>query len=318
MIRKKLRIVIITQGLSFIVEPLFSSDDDVVGIVESAPRNYVPDAGRSLKTEIKNLFHKYRWRESLQHFAKRQNVPYILLTKNNHDAVEKCVREWNPDLIVVSSMSQLLRRSIFDIPPLGTINIHPAKLPAYRGPNPTLWMYYDMELNPAVTVHYIDDGEDTGDIIEQDTFPLPIGATKSEYLSREYELALKLLNKAIARLRLGTVEEIKQPKDSPTVRARNITAEEAGGFIPWDKWSVEHVWHFLRGEGDSYPFICQPKGLYKGQLWQYVNYKKKEELHTAGKIYQKASKYYLACKDGQIELDIKFSIKRFLKLILGL
>jgi methionyl-tRNA formyltransferase len=53
----------------------------------------------------------------LQHFAKRQDVPYIMLTKTNHDVVEKCVREWKPDLIVVSSMSQLLRRSIFDIPP---------------------------------------------------------------------------------------------------------------------------------------------------------------------------------------------------------
>ena len=315
---KKLRLVIITQGLSFIVQPLFSSDDAVVGIVESAPRDYVPESERSVKSRLIKFIQKYSGIESLQHFAKRQDVPYILLTKNNHDAVEKCVREWKPDLIVVSSMSQLLRRSIFDIPPLGTINIHSAKLPAYRGPNPTLWMYYDMELNPAVTVHYIDEGEDTGDIIEQDTFSLPIGATMAEYLSREYELALKLLNKAIDRLRLGKVQGVKQPQDSPTVRARNITAEEAGGFIPWDKWSVEHVWHFLRGEGDSYPFICQPKGLYKGQLWRYVSYEKKDERHTVGKIYQEGKRYYLACKDGRIELDWMFSGKRFLKMILGM
>ncbi|MBE6084397.1 MAG: hypothetical protein E7203_02825 [Selenomonas ruminantium] len=124
---------------------------------------------------------------------------------------------------------------------MGTINIHSAKLPVYRGPNPKLWMYYDMELNPAVTVHYIDDGEDTGDIIEQELFPIPIGTTMAEYLSREYELALTLLNKAIERLRRGKVKGVKQPKESPTVRARNITAEEAGDFIPWDKWSVEHV-----------------------------------------------------------------------------
>jgi hypothetical protein len=49
-----------------------------------------------------------------------------------------------------------------------------------------------------------------------------------------------------------------------------------------------------------------------------VNYKKKEEIHTAGEIYQEAKRYYLACNDGCIELEIKFSARRNIKLIFKL
>lgn len=315
---RKLRIVIITQGVSFIVEPLLNSADEVVGIVESAPRNYNPVARVSWTEQLKRMYHRLRGVDSLEQFAGRQNIPYVLLDKTNHEQVAELVKKWQPDLIVVHSMSQLLRRSIFGIPRLGTINIHPASLPAYRGPNPTLWMYYDMELNPGVTVHYIDEGEDTGDIIRQDTFAMTLGMTMVERQVKEHELALRLLVESIDQLKNGTVKPRKQPKESPTSRARNITAAEAAELIPWQEWSVERVWHFLRGEGAFYPFIQQPEGWYRGQKWQYANYARSDETHKTGTLYKENGKYYLACKNGRVELVIDFSWKRFLRGVINI
>lgn len=81
--------------------------------------------------------------------------------------LESWVKSLSPDLIVVYSMSQLLKENIYSIPRFGTINLHPSYLPEYRGPNPIFWMYYNMEKQGGVTVHYIDQGEDTGNIILQ-------------------------------------------------------------------------------------------------------------------------------------------------------
>ena len=310
---KKIRIVIITQGLSFIVKPMLNSGDEVVGIVESASRNYNPVIRASCMEKLKTIYHRLCGIDSLEQFAKRQHVPYVMLDKTNHEQVAEVVRKWQPDLIVVYSMSQLLRQSIFSIPRLGTINVHPSKLPAYRGPNPTLWMYYDMELNPGVTVHYIDEWEDTGDIIKQGTFAMTLGMSMEKRQVKEHELALRLLAEAIEQLKSNTAKPCKQPKESPTPRARNITVAEAADFIPWKDWNVERVWHFLRGEGDIYPFIQQPKGWRKGQKWLYESYVYFNEVHKAGSIYEENSKYYLACKDGRIELVRDFSWKRFLK-----
>lgn len=170
---KRLRIVIITMGLSCIVKPLVESRDEVVGIVECAPRN-VGKGGllREFFDFFKNVI---KWRMNSKGYAKQNRISYVLLDRNNHDDVSEIIKGLNLDSIVVFSMSQLLRKNIFFIPRLGTIHLHPSLLPAYRGPDPATWQYADMVLHPGVTVHYIDEGEDTGDILAQSVFEISLG-----------------------------------------------------------------------------------------------------------------------------------------------
>ncbi|AAM07923.1 formyltransferase family protein [Methanosarcina acetivorans] len=77
------------------------------------------------------------------------------------------IRNLEPDLIVVFSMSHLLKENVFNVPSYGTVNIHYSYLPEYGGPNPLFWQYYDYILDPGVTLHYVDKGEDTGNVIYQ-------------------------------------------------------------------------------------------------------------------------------------------------------
>ncbi|MGI6455390.1 MAG: formyltransferase family protein [bacterium] len=86
--------------------------------------------------------------------------------------LERWVREKNPDFICVKSMSQLLKENIFSIPKYGTINLHPSILPNYRGPNPLFWTMFNQECESGMTVHYINKGEDTGDILRQYTIKM--------------------------------------------------------------------------------------------------------------------------------------------------
>lgn len=73
------------------------------------------------------------------------------------ESLERWIRDLNPDLICVYSISELLRENIYRIPGYGTINLHPSLLPKYRGPNPYFGILLNAEPESGVTIHYIDE-----------------------------------------------------------------------------------------------------------------------------------------------------------------
>lgn len=79
------------------------------------------------------------------------------------------------DIICVNSMLHLLPSSVFSLPPFGALNLHPAGLPKYRGPNPLFWQFYRQEEQIGVTIHFIDEGEDSGNIVKQAFIPMQPG-----------------------------------------------------------------------------------------------------------------------------------------------
>lgn len=309
-----LKVIIITQGLSQIVHPIVNSYN-VVGIVESAPRK--------AEKHKKNLFYKigkviYRAinhkTETLKSFCESKCIPYYFMEKGSDKNLESWLRERTPDLIVVYLMSHLLKRNIFETPKYGTLNLHPSLLPNYKGPNPWFWMYYNMDKIGGVTVHYIDDGEDTGDIIYQKIYKIPLGIKLSEFQDFAIKrIGLQLLIKAINNILNGTVKRTPQPKTSRTMRARNIKSDEHRHIIKWHEWTIEHIWHVLRGTQDWLKCIEQPKGIFNGQQWEIGNLNKcMMSNYQLGKIYKENGNYFVACKDGKIYISLKFCFKKFI------
>ncbi len=89
---------------------------------------------------------------------------------NHHDTVAR-IREWRPQIIVAAFWGYILKPEVIDIPPSGCINMHPGYLPYNRGMNPNVWPI--VEGTPAgVTIHHIDSGIDTGDIIARREVPV--------------------------------------------------------------------------------------------------------------------------------------------------
>ncbi|MGI6189548.1 MAG: methionyl-tRNA formyltransferase [Clostridiales bacterium] len=72
-----------------------------------------------------------------------------------------------PDVIVTAAFGQILSKQILDIPPLGCINVHASLLPKYRGASPIQQALIDGETSTGITIMYMDEGMDTGDIILQ-------------------------------------------------------------------------------------------------------------------------------------------------------
>ena len=152
----KMKIVLITQGVSRLVEPLVNSGHEVVGILESMPRGYNGTTAW-ITVVLKKIYSLMNGRDTfLPDYCRKRGVKYTFIWKKNSKEIARWVESLKPDLIVVFSMSQLLSSDILKLPLFGVINLHPSYLPSYRGANPDFWQYHDMEMNPGATVHYVD------------------------------------------------------------------------------------------------------------------------------------------------------------------
>jgi len=122
----------------------------------------------------------------------------------------RAVRRLAPDVIAIANFSQILKPSVIAIPPRGCVNLHPSLLPRYRGPNPFYWVLRNGERTTGVTVHYVDAGIDSGDIIAQDE--LPIGMHDSEVTLRDRAAAVgaRLLVDALGQIAAGTAPRLPQ------------------------------------------------------------------------------------------------------------
>ncbi|GAA3984133.1 methionyl-tRNA formyltransferase [Comamonas faecalis] len=317
---KAVKILMITQGVSRLVRPLFESNHQVVGVLESMPRDYDGSRNKSLLIEFLKKTYSLVKRQDvfLPNFCKKRSIPYNFIWKKNSKEIANWIRELNPELIVIFSMSQLLKDDILKIPRLGVINLHPSFLPSYRGANPDFWQYHDMEMNPGVTVHYVNAGEDTGDIIFQDRVHIPLGTKSPERLDKLIgELGVSLMLKAIDAIAQSNAPRTPQPAQSPTPRARILKPEEHAEIIDWEHWPIERVWHVLRGTELWLNAIAQPAGLLAGQRWSIREYEKIDIAQgTPGKIGKYKNKKCVFAKDGVIYIDIDFDIKNSILKIL--
>ncbi|MFH1645371.1 MAG: methionyl-tRNA formyltransferase [Candidatus Omnitrophota bacterium] len=103
------------------------------------------------------------------------------------------VRDVNPDIIFSVYYRKLFPKELLAVPRLGCVNIHPSSLPYYRGPVPTAWMIKNGEKKCGITIHYMDTGMDTGDILVQKEYYINDAETGFELYTRVMGLGAGLL-----------------------------------------------------------------------------------------------------------------------------
>lgn len=314
-----MKIIVITQNLFRINEALEKSSHDVIGIIEAAERDYTAPSRlfrllRSVYTVFKSITGNKT--QSTRHYCKNRGIPYALLTGTNNTEIAKWVCDLSPDLLVVFSMSQLLKESIFSIPKYGTINLHPSWLPDYRGPNPDFWQYYHMETCPGATVHWINKGEDTGDIIFQERGEMPLGTKSPEWLDMVINrTGAPLLVRAIDAIEQQQAPRLQQPHTSPTPRARIVLPEEHSTIIDWEYWPIERIWHVMRGTESWLNCIDGPTGLMRGQRWEVgeLQYENSQEHSIWGSVQHDNQGFYIVCRGGKIRLHVRFRLAPLIK-----
>ena len=167
---------------------------------------------------------------------------------NSKDFI-KSISRYECNLFVSMSFNQIFKKEIFNLPSLKTINCHAGKLPFYRGRNILNWVLINDEKNFGVTVHFVDEGIDTGDIILQEIYQINDDDDYSTLLKVAYVECANVLYKAINLIKNQTVHTIKQKDIHPTglYCPKRKTGDE---ILNWDQTTRE-VFNFIRA-------ICKP------------------------------------------------------------
>ncbi len=130
-----------------------------------------------------------------------------------------------PDLIVTAAYGQILSKELLAIPSLGSLNVHPSLLPLYRGAAPIQRTIMAGDKETGVTIYYMDEGMDSGEIILQEKTVIKEGETAGELHDRLSYLGVEILLKAIELITDNRASSYPQDHNKATYAAP-ITREE--------------------------------------------------------------------------------------------
>jgi len=167
----------------------------------------------------------------------------ILQPKSLRDSnFSQTLKNLDPDLLIVVAFS-ILPRKILRIPRLGSINLHPSLLPAYRGAAPIVWAIANGETQTGLTTFLLDSNVDSGKILLQNEVPIYPEETAGQLQARLSILGADLVIETMKRLENETLDP--QPQSEAGVSyAPKLTKDD--GRIDWTQ-SAETIHNRIRG-----------------------------------------------------------------------
>ncbi|HJJ36334.1 MAG TPA: methionyl-tRNA formyltransferase [Methanocorpusculum sp.] len=163
-------------------------------------------------------------------FALEHNIPVFQPESLSDDALCEELKNLQPDIATVVAYGMLIPRRIIDLPRLSTINVHGSLLPKYRGAAPMQYSVLNGDEVAGVTIMYVADKLDSGDIILSRSIPLGEDETFGELHDRLAVLGADALCEALDQFEAGTVHAVPQDPEQVTY-APSISKEEC--VIDW-------------------------------------------------------------------------------------
>ena len=233
-----------------------------------------------------------RWRghRGLVEAAARRGLPVLRHRPGAGAELVARLRRLEPDRACGATGPALLSAAALAVPRRGALGVHPSLLPRHRGPAPLFWTFFHDDAQAGATVHWLDAGEDTGDVVFQEGFPLARGRAGADVYAEIARRGAALLARAVPEIEAGTAP--RTPQDA--TRATREPAPEPGGWaIDFETWGAERVWHFLRGV-ESMGLLLH--GPVRG-------YRLEPPAGRRGEMKRRAGVVLLVCRDGVVELD---------------
>ncbi len=211
------------------LEILVENGYDIVGVITATDKW----GGRNKKKRIESAVKKYALGKGLR----------VLQPKNlkNPDFQEE-LRSLGADLQVVVAF-RMLPVAVWDMPPIGTINLHGSLLPKYRGAAPINWAVINGERETGVTTFFLKHEIDTGDVLFQERFPIEEKATAGEVHDKMMHIGAQVVLKSVQAIERGDYT-LKPQDDTEVTKAPKIFTEtcEIDFHQP-----TQQVFNFVRG-----------------------------------------------------------------------
>jgi len=306
------------------LDALVKAKYNIVAVITSPDK----PAGRGLKLQ----------ESPVKKYAVRHKLKVLQPEKLKNPEFLEELKSLNADIQIVVAF-RMLPDTVWNMPPMGTINLHASLLPQYRGAAPINWVIINGEKDTGVTTFKLQHEIDTGNILLQESFPINENETAGELHDRMKEIGASLLVRTIESLANGTLQETPQSsivnnelqiEDSQTSEthspltihnsllkaAPKITTQTCR--IDWHK-TIDEIHNLIHGLS-PYPAAFTELGdktikIYKSEKEHAVPTSKIGRWESNGKTYLKfaAKDGYIHLKDVQLEGKKRMLIEDFLR-----
>lgn len=142
--------------------------------------------------------------------AKENGIDFIKVASLKTEEVARWVAGKRPDLIVMAFVTLYMPMRLVEMAPLGAINFHPSLLPRHRGGSALPWTILSGDEIAGLSVYFVDDGLDTGDVIVQKSVEIGEDDFKTLYFKKIYPLGIQAMCEAVAMIQAGNPVRMKQ------------------------------------------------------------------------------------------------------------
>ncbi len=288
------------------LDALVKAGCNIVGVITAPDK----PAGRGMEIQ----------QSAVKKYAVENNLPVLQPEKLKSPEFLAQLKTLHADLQIVVAF-RMLPELVWNMPPMGTVNLHGSLLPQYRGAAPINWAIINGEKETGVTTFKLKHEIDTGDILLQQSFAIGENETAGEVHDKMKEIGAQFLLKTVIGLAEGSLTEAPQNHKPQTTNhklkhAPKIFTETCK--IDWNK-PVDEVYNLIRGLAPypaAFTFLNGKKlKVYKVDKVNKVPAIAAGEFETDHKIFLQfaCSNGYISVLELQLEGKKKMDIAAFLR-----
>ena len=296
------------------LDALVNAGCNIVGVITSPDK----PAGRGMKLN----------ESAVKKYAVEKGLKILQPEKLKNEFFLQELKSLKADLQIVVAF-RMLPEIVWNMPPMGTVNLHASLLPQYRGAAPINWAIINGEKETGLTTFKLQQEIDTGDILLQERIKIGDDETAAELHDKMKIIGANLLVKTVIGLADGSLNEVSQLSMVNGESSMNDSKIETQKLklapkiftetckIDWSK-TVNEIYNLIRGLS-PYPAAFT---YLDGKLFKIYRAEKEKnsvvsdrEYETDGKTYLKFScaDGYISVKEIQMEGKKKMMIEEFLR-----
>lgn len=204
---------------------LLEEEQDIVGVVTDK---------RNEGSPWKNL--------RIKRLAEENDIQIYQPKSINDPEFLDLLRKLEPDIIFNIAFIQIYKAPVLNLPRIGCVNFHPGPLPRYGGLNPWVWAIINNEREYGITLHYMKEKVDAGEILRTVKFPIAKDETGISLLMKCYKQGAALFREVVRDM---TEDKISSIPQDLTQRTYYLTKVPFGGFIDIG-WNAAKIERFVR------------------------------------------------------------------------
>jgi methionyl-tRNA formyltransferase len=189
------------------------------------------------------------WFASVRDLAFDHHLPVYQPANPNDPAFVEAMGRLEPDFLFSCYYRDMLKQPILDLPKKGALNMHGSLLPRYRGRVPVNWVLVHGETETGMTLHYMEEKADRGDMVGQVRVPITVEDTAFTLFAKVTVAAEQLLRDTYPLLRTGLAPKVPQDHSQASYFGGRRPED---GRILWDK-SAQEIYNLVRAVTHPYP-----------------------------------------------------------------